>query len=199
MKWTWTTTREYVAFPRRLWGATMTKSHAPTTVPICVRQLILVCLLIATLYSAQAQVTEQGLARSPKVGLRIANNDGSKHRPAVLLPLLERYRPHGRSRITVAELFKRIEHDKDSVDRLWDSLEWMLPYYYMMQPGYCKPYDMEWLKTRKVEIEYAESCFGYVSLRPGSDDYHFRIYWSEHENYSATGTLAPKRSAAPRR
>ena len=156
-------------------------------------------LLIAPLYTAQAQVTERGLARSPKVGLRIASNDGSVHRPEVLLPLLERYRPHGKSRITVAELFKRVEHDKDSVDRLWDSLEVMLPFYYMMQPGYCKPFNIEWLKTRSVEIEYAESCFGYVSLRPGSDDYHFRIRWSDHEGYNLSGTLAPQRSVAPKR
>jgi hypothetical protein len=161
--------------------------------------LILAILCLAPWRSVHAQVTEQGLARSPKVGLRVANNDGSRHRPDPILPLLERMRPYGKVRTPVAKLLERIKHNQDSVDRLWDTLEQILPYHYMQKNEQSKPLDMSWLKTRIVEIQYAESAYGNVSLRPGSDECHFRIEWSEHEGYNAAGTLAPKRHTAPKR
>ncbi len=161
--------------------------------------LILVILCLTPFRSAHAQVTEQGLARSPKVGLRVANNDGSNHRLAPFLPLLERVRPDGKARLTVAEFLERIKHNRDSVDRLWDSLEVMLPFHYMQENDYSTPFDMAWLKSRTIEYQYAESAFGDVSLRPGSDDYNFRIYWSKNKVFNADGTLAPKSPAAPKR
>ncbi len=161
--------------------------------------LILVILCLTPFRSVHAQVTEQGLARSPKVGLRVANNDGSNHRLAPLLPLLERVRPDGKARLTVAEFLERIKHNRDSVDRLWDSLEVMLPFHYMQENEHSTPFDMAWLKSRTIEYQYAESAFGDVSLRPGSDDYNFRIYWSKNKVFNADGTLAPKSPAAPKR